>query len=125
VLHHNQTQLSDHNFLEVQMSYCCSMPKGYGPGNIDAEPGFKNTDQGVFLPAYDSALIDAGTNTFLEADLTGNSRVLDGNNNRHAQADIGAYEYVNPQADSNRNGIFDRAEPPVKSEPFRGERPAE
>jgi hypothetical protein len=124
-LHHNQTLLSNHNFFEVQMSYCCSMPKGDGPGNIDAEPGFKNTDQGVFLLTYDSRMIDAGTNTFLTADLTGNARVLDGNNNRHTQADIGAYEYVHPQADSDGNGIPDRQEPPVKDGIFRIERPAE
>ncbi|MCC7300856.1 MAG: right-handed parallel beta-helix repeat-containing protein, partial [Verrucomicrobia bacterium] len=125
VLHHNQTLLSDHNFLEVEMSYCCSMPKGKGPGNIDAEPGFKNTDQGVFLPVYSSALIDAGTNNFLVADLLGNPRILDGNNNRHARVDIGAYEYVHPQADSNRNGILDRDEPLLKNDIFRAERPAE
>lgn len=125
VLHHNQTLLSDHNFYDVKMSYCCSMPKGYGPGNIDAEPGFKNTDQGVFLPTYDSRLIDAGTNTFLVADLTRTARVLDGNNNKHACADIGAYEYVNPGADSDGNGVLDRDEPRVKSFVFRGEHPAE
>ncbi|MDD3276917.1 MAG: hypothetical protein PHP93_07715 [Kiritimatiellales bacterium] len=125
VLHHNQTLLSDHNFYDVTMSYCCSRPKGYGPGNIDAEPGFKNTDQGVFNPMYNSALIDAGTNTFLIADLIGTVRVLDGNNNKHARADIGAYEYINPLADSDGNGIPDREEPRVKSNSFRGEHPAE
>ena len=125
VLHHNQTQLSDHNFFEVEMSWCCSMPKGYGPGNIGAEPGFKNTDQGVFLPTYDSPLIDAGTNNFLIADLVGNPRILDGNNNGHARIDIGAYEYINPKADSDHDGILDRNELPVKSAVFRFERPAE
>jgi hypothetical protein len=125
VLHHNQTLLSDHNFFEVEMSFCCSMPKGYGSGNIDVEPGFKNTDQGVFDPVYSSPLIDAGTNTFVVADLLGNPRVLDGNNNRHARVDIGAYEYVNPNADSDGDGIPDIDELPVKSEAFRFERPAE
>jgi hypothetical protein len=124
-LHHNQTRLSDHNFLEVQMSWCCSMPKGYGPGNIDAEPGFKNTDQGVFLPNYNSALIDAGTNTLLIADVLGNPCALDGNNNRHARTDIGAYEYVNPQADSDDNGILDRDELPRRGATVCFERPAE
>ncbi|MFA7256780.1 MAG: choice-of-anchor Q domain-containing protein, partial [Kiritimatiellales bacterium] len=125
VLHHNQTLLSDHNFFAVEMNYCCSMPKGYGLGNIDAEPDFKNTDQGAFEPAYNSPMIDAGTNNFLIADLIGNPRVLDGNNNGHARVDIGAYEYVNPKADSNHDGILDHNELPVKCETFCAERPAE
>jgi hypothetical protein len=125
VLHHNQTRLSGHNFFSVEMSYCCSMPQAKGPGNIGTEPGFKNTDQGVFLPAYESALIDAGTDNFMEADLVGNPRILDGNNNGHARIDIGAYEHIHPQADSDRNGIPDREEVRVRPEPVHFERPAE
>lgn len=125
VLHHNQTRQSGHNFFNVKMSYCCSMPLAAGPGNIGAEPDFKNTDQGVFLPTYDSPLIDAGTNNYMIADLTGNPRILDGNNNGHLRIDIGAYEYVHPQADSDRNGIPDCKEIPVKDTAFRPEIPAE
>jgi len=116
VTHHNQTLLSAHNFFNTEMSFCCSMPKADGPGNIGAEPGFKNTDQGVFLPVYDSPLIDAGTNNYMLVDLVGNPRILDGNNNRHARIDIGAYEYVHPKADSNGNGISDREEIAGRSE---------
>jgi len=125
VLHHNQALLSGHNFFNVKMSYCCSMPLADGPGNIGAEPGFKNTDQGVFLPTYDSALIDAGTNNFMDVDLAGNPRILDGNNNGHARIDIGAYEYIHPKADSDYNGIPDRKEVPVKDASLRPEFPAE
>lgn len=125
VLHHNQALKSGHNFLAVKMNYCCSMPLAEGPGNIDAEPGFKNTDQGVFLPDYSSRMIDAGTNSFMDVDLAGNPRILDGNNNGHARIDIGAYEYIHPYADSDRNGIPDRREAPAKDTAFRPELPAE
>ncbi len=126
-LHHNQTQVSGHNFFSVEMSYCCSMPQARGSGNIGGEPGFKNTDQGVFSLAYNSPMIDAGsTNCFPPAeDLIGNPRVLDGNNNGHARIDIGAYEYVHPQADSNGNGISDHEEIAAQSKAGHVERPAE
>jgi hypothetical protein len=74
---------------------------------------------------YNSPLIDAGTNTLLIADVLGNPRALDGNNNRHVRTDIGAYEYVNPRADSDGNGILDRDELPRKGEAVYFERPAE
>jgi hypothetical protein len=102
------------------------MPKARGPGNIGAEPGFKNTDQGVFSLAYDSPMIDAGTNCFLQAeDLIGNPRLLDGNNNRHSRVDMGAYEYVHPKADSNGNGISDLQEIAIMNKAGHVEQPAE
>jgi hypothetical protein len=126
VLHHNQTRMVGHNFFDVDMSYCSSMPKARGPGNIGTEPGFKNTDQGVFSLAYDSPMIDAGTNCVLQAeDLVGNPRLLDGNNNRHSRVDIGAYEYVHPKADSNGNGISDLQEIAAMNKADHVERPAE
>ena len=126
VLHHNQTRLIGHNFFDVDMSYCCSMPKARGPGNIGAEPGFKNTDQGVFSLTYDSPMIDAGTNYVLQAeDLIGNPRLLDGNNNRHSRVDIGAYEYVHPKADSDGDGIPDIREIAAMNKAGHAERPAE
>jgi hypothetical protein len=109
VLHYNQTLLRSHNFFNVGMSYCCSMPSARGPGNIDSEPGFKNAEQGAFSLMADSPLIDAGTNNLLRVDLAGNPRILDGNNDGDARIDIGAYEYIHPSADGDEDGISGRS----------------
>ncbi len=52
-------------------------------------------------------MIDQGTHTFLTADFIGHQRVLDGNNNGRIRADIGAFEFVHPKADSDGNGALD------------------
>lgn len=107
VIQHNQTRLGRHNVMKMTMSYCSSDPLAEGPGNIEGDPGFKNTDTGVFLLMPDSPLVDAGTNTAVLADLPGNPRILDGNHDGTAQADIGAYEVVHPLADSDGDGQSD------------------
>jgi len=107
VLHHNQALLSDHNYFKTEMIYSCSWPQPKGTGNIGLEPDFKNTDAGVFTLRYSSPMIDRGTNSFLLADAAGLPRMLDGNNNGHAQADMGAFEYVHPRADSDGDGTLD------------------
>lgn len=125
VLQHNQTRLTGHNYSGTEMTYCSSMPKATGPGNIGGEPGFRNSDAGVFSLEFSSPLVDAGTNVSpVGADLTGRPRILDGNNNRHARIDIGAYEYVHPHADSNRDGIADLETMASPEEAVRFERPA-
>lgn len=96
VIHHNQALRSNHNYYRTEMTYSSSWPKPKGAGNIDGEPGFKNTDTGVFTLQDNSPVIDRGTNTFLTADLAGLPRVLDGNNNGRVRADMGAFEFVHP-----------------------------
>jgi hypothetical protein len=125
VIHHNQTLLSAHNFFKVSMTYCCSMPKPRGAGNIGLEPGFNNSDQGVFTPVAASPLIDAGTNNFITVDLVGIPRILDGNANGHSRIDIGAYEFVNPVADSDLDGIPDVQEIAAKTPAAYVEYPAQ
>ncbi len=117
VMQHNQTLLAHHNCFETEMQYCSSDPVEAGIGNIGGDPEFNNSDQGVFLLLYKSPLIDAGTNVFCAAtDLLGNTRLLDGNNNRNVRIDIGAYEYIHPKADSDRDGILDIDEVRVNKE---------
>ncbi len=124
VIHHNQTRRTNHNGFEVQMAFCCTVPLPEGPGNIDDEPGFKNSQAGVFVPLFDSPLIDAGTNLTAGADLEGHPRKLDSNRNGHVQPDIGAYEYAHPEADSDGDGVRDRREKTAIRIPVEIGRPA-
>jgi hypothetical protein len=55
--------------------------------------------------------IDAGTTANAPAtDFDGVSRPLDGNTNSTARFDIGAFEFVNPLADTDRDRMLDVAE---------------
>jgi hypothetical protein len=132
VLHHNRTLLGNHNFFNIDLRHCFSAPVPPGPGNIgdvvgfSDKPVFKNSDRGNFEPVFNSMLIDRGTNVFCQAvDLNGNPRILDGNNNGHTAVDIGAYEYIHPQADSDGDGIPDRLEIEAGTPAYRFELPAQ
>ncbi|MHC4153473.1 MAG: choice-of-anchor Q domain-containing protein [Planctomycetota bacterium] len=73
----------------------------WGYGNMDADPCFAFSQDYHLMP--DSACIDAGTNTpaggLPVTDVDGNPRILDGDADANAVADMGAYEY-NPSRPS-------------------------
>jgi predicted outer membrane repeat protein len=86
------------SWTEIQgigVSY--SNVRGFGPGitNIDVDPQFTFENDGHLLPV--SPCIDAGTNTPSEGlpatDLDGNPRVVDGDSDGLATADMGAFEF--------------------------------
>lgn len=106
----------------------------WGPGILNANPLFVDAANANFRLTTNSACIDAGatnlgvyvtTNTFFEgtsrltyavtndlglfvtADLDGVARPLDGNAAGVARFDLGAFEVLNPVADSNNDGIPD------------------
>jgi hypothetical protein len=65
------------------------------PGNISADPLFLNPSVNDFHLALASPAVDAGNNTASSlppADLDGNPRVADGNNDGAAVIDLGAFE---------------------------------
>jgi hypothetical protein len=68
-------------------------------GNISADPKFVNLKTNDFRLDKDSPCIDAGNpdSTSFDYplfDLLGNKRIVDGNDDKAARIDIGAYEYV-------------------------------
>lgn len=69
-----------------------------GIGNIHEDPGFLNPGDGDFHLLADSPCIDTGCNWFVHStDFEGDPRVLDGNSDGHAYADMGVDEY-NPDS---------------------------
>jgi len=69
------------------------------PGNISADPLFKNAANGDFHLTQGSPVIDAGDNSapnLPATDFDGNPRITDGNNDGVATVDPGAYEFAPP-----------------------------
>lgn len=84
---------------------------GPGVGDIHLDPKFTNSAAGDFHLLSNSPCIDAGTALFAPlTDKDGTQRPLDGLNRGVAAFDIGAYEYVNPYADTDHDGMPDWAE---------------
>lgn len=90
--------------------HCCSSQVLPGTNNVAADPLFANTAAGDYHLQSGSPCIDTGTNIDLAADLDGIPRPLDGNNDGVAIADMGCYEFVHPEADSDKDGLRDTNE---------------
>ena len=73
-------------------------------GNFSADPQFVNAAGGNYHLQAGSPAIDAGDNnapSLPQQDYTGNTRVLDGNNDCVATVDLGVYELPNPAGPAN------------------------
>jgi hypothetical protein len=81
----------------------------WGNGNINADPSFVNLAGNNYRLRAGSPCIDAGTNmsAMVTNDFERVPRPLDGDGNRFAAFDIGAFEYLLDSADSNGDGIPD------------------
>ncbi len=98
---------------------------GWGPGNTSANPLFVNQAGFDLHLTPTSPGIDAGTNSgvfvttnlfgpttndiaaFLTQDASRLPRPLDSDGNGSARVDMGAYELLRPEADSNNDGVPD------------------
>lgn len=69
-----------------------------GEGNINANPEFTSPDNFDFTLMPTSPCIDAGSNEFVdfEKDYEGKIRIWDGNDDKTATVDIGAFEFDAP-----------------------------
>jgi hypothetical protein len=99
------------NCVANPLNYSGLSPLGPGIGDIHVDPKFTNAAAGDFHLLAGSPCIDAGAS--LSAPLTdrdGTPRPLDGKNSGSPAFDIGAYEFVNPLADTDHDGMPDWAE---------------
>jgi len=84
------TALTDTNYDGGNYKYSCTTPLVTGPGNINNQPQFVDTNSANYHLLLSSPCIDAGTNGLVvgTVDLDGNPRIIGGT------VDMGCYEYI-------------------------------
>lgn len=107
----NTANQANYNTNAAAISYSCTFPLPAGSGNTTSAPVFVNPATGDFHLAMSSPGIDAATADEAPAtDLDGNPRPLDGNHDGTNAFDMGACEFIHPDADSDGDGQRDLGE---------------
>lgn len=115
IVYFNHASTNGNNwFVEgpgATFSHTCTDPNPGGTGNTTNDPQFVDLPTGDFHLSPASPCVDAGMNApSVAGDLDGIPRPLDGNADLAAAWDIGAYEYINPFADTDGDGLTDTNE---------------
>ncbi|MEN6307611.1 MAG: right-handed parallel beta-helix repeat-containing protein, partial [Anaerohalosphaeraceae bacterium] len=85
-----------------------------GPGNINSDPAFVDAGAGDFRLVWYSPCVDAGDNAAPDlpaADLAGNPRIMDGNDDGMSVVDMGAYELEPGTTQTSRGSLSVIIEP--------------
>lgn len=107
--------LDRNNVLNLRSNYI-NLPAG--PTDLAVEPRMVDPLRQDYRLAPDSPCIDAGAAAWTAAlDLAGMQRPLDGNADGVAAPDLGAFEFVHPTADTDRDGLRDTAEAVAGTDP--------
>lgn len=85
----------------------CVQPLQTGSGNLDDDPLLADVPAGNLQLLPSSPCIDAGTGGTLARDFVGRPRPLDGDDDGTAVPDIGAYEFLADEADTDHDGLPD------------------
>lgn len=109
ILYSNTASSAGNNYRTAggTYSHCCS-DTAPSPDSITAYPLFVNPAANDLRLQQASPCIDAGTALpGIDVDVASTPRPLDGDTNGVSTLDIGAYEYLHPDADSDGDSVTD------------------
>ena len=99
------------NYVDSEFLNSCTAPDSGGEGMIVTEPLFVDYNETDLHLQMGSPCIDSGAaQEIIRLDYDGVPRPLDGDDNGASIADVGAYEYIHPLADSDQDGLRDTNE---------------